>query len=103
MLDLLNSCQTVFMEMVFKMNIQFCCHLCCSISVIFNTVLFSVQQSLSLSFVFDHHSSLLMKFSHDLCMYAIITLETAAVETPNKVTVLVTDAPPKHAPTICPL
>jgi len=36
-------------------------------------------------------------------MYAIITLETAALDTPNKVAVLVRDAPAKHAPTICPL
>ena len=36
-------------------------------------------------------------------MYAIITLETAALGTPNKVAVLVTDAPAKYAQTICPL
>jgi len=36
---------------------------------------------------------------HDV--YAIITLETAALDTPNKVAVLVTDAPPKGAPTMC--
>jgi len=33
-------------------------------------------------------------------VYAIITLETAAVDTPNEVAVLVTDAPAKHAQTI---
>ena len=38
---------------------------------------------------------------HD--MYAIITLETAALDTPNKVAVLVTDAPAKCAPTMCPV
>jgi hypothetical protein len=32
---------------VFKINIQFCCHLCYSSSVIFKTVLINVWQSLS--------------------------------------------------------
>jgi len=35
---------------------------------------------------------------HDL--HVVITLETAALDTPNKVAVLVTDAPAKRAPTI---
>jgi hypothetical protein len=38
---------------------------------------------------------------HDV--YASITLETAALDTPNKVAILVTDAPAKSAPTTCPL
>ena len=42
-----------------------------------------------------------MMSSHDV--YAIITLENAALDTPIKVAVLVTDAPAKRAPTICPL
>jgi len=42
-----------------------------------------------------------MMSSHDV--RAIITLETAALDTPNKVAVLVTDAPAKRTPTICPL
>ena len=37
------------------------------------------------------------------CVHVIITLETAALDTPNKVAVLVTDAPTKCTPTICPL
>ena len=36
-------------------------------------------------------------------MYAVITLETAALDTPNKAVVLVADGPAKHAPTIRPL
>jgi len=36
-------------------------------------------------------------------MYAIITLETAALEKHNKVALSVTDAPAVRAPTICPL
>jgi len=34
-------------------------------------------------------------------VYFVITLETAALVTPNKVAILVTDAAAKHAPTIC--
>jgi len=37
------------------------------------------------------------------CVYAIITLETAALDTHNKVAVLITGAPAKHASAICPL
>jgi len=33
---------------------------------------------------------------------AVITLETAALNTPNKVAVVFTDAPAKRAPTVCP-
>jgi hypothetical protein len=36
-------------------------------------------------------------------VYVIITLETAALDTHKKVTVLVTDAAAKRAPTFCPL
>jgi hypothetical protein len=36
-------------------------------------------------------------------VYADITLETVALDTPNNVAVFVTDAPAKRAPTICPL
>ena len=36
-----------------------------------------------------------------LFTYTFITLETAALNTPNKVGVLVTDAPAKRTPTIC--
>jgi len=39
-----------------------------------------------------------MMSSHDL--YVVTTLETAAMDTPNKVAILVTDAPPKRASTI---
>jgi len=42
-----------------------------------------------------------MMSSHD--MYVVITLETAALDTPNKVAILVTDAPAKRATRICPL
>jgi len=42
-----------------------------------------------------------MMSSHDV--YVAITLETAALDRPNKVAILVTDAPAKRAPTFCPL
>jgi hypothetical protein len=51
--------------------------------------------------VFDHYSSLADDVL-PLFVYVIITLETAALDTPNKVAGLVTDVPTKCAPTICP-
>ena len=38
-----------------------------------------------------------------LFVYVVITLETAALNAHNKVAVLITNAPAKHASTICPL
>ena len=64
-----------------------------------DTVLFKVWQSLSLSFGFRP----LFLLDDDVLpwfAYVIITLETAALETPNEVSILVTDAPPKCAPTM---
>jgi hypothetical protein len=43
-----------------------------------------------------------MSSSHDW-VYADITLETVALDTPNNVAVFITDAPAKHAATIYPL
>jgi len=40
-------------------------------------------------------------FTYFWFLYVIITLETTALDTPNKVAFLVTDAPAKGAPTIC--
>ena len=51
--------------------------------------------------VFGHCSSLTDVFPQFMCV--LITLETAAVDTPNKVAGLVTDAAAKRAQTICPL
>ena len=102
MLDLWRSHQTVFVETVFKMNIKFCCHLCCSTSMIYRHNPLQRTRSLSLSFGFQP----LFLLADDVLpcfMYVIITLETAALGTPNKVAVLVTDAPAKCAPTIWPL
>jgi len=61
----------------------------------------SVWQSLSLSFGFWP----LFLLADDVFLwfvYAVIALETATLDTLNKVDVLFTDAPAKHAPTIHP-
>ena len=67
-----------------------------------DTILFSVRRSLSLGFGFQP----LFLLADDVLpwfVYAIVTLETAVLDTPNKVAVLVTDAAAKRIPTICPL
>ena len=70
-------------------------------------VLFLTQSSsmygdtFHLVLVFGHYSSQMMTSSHDLCTPS--TMTTAAVDTLNKVAVLVKDAPAKRAPTNCPL
>jgi hypothetical protein len=66
------------------------------------TVLFNVGRSLPLSFCFQP----LFLLADDVLpwfVYVVITLGTAALDTCKKVAVLITDAPAKHAPTICPL
>ena len=49
----------------------------------------------------DHRSSQQMMSSRDVC--AVITSETATLDTPNKVAFFITDTPAKCAPTVCPL
>jgi len=80
MWDLWSSHQTDFVKMVFKMNTEFCSHLCCTSSMILR------HNPLSLSFGFQP----LFLSADDLFpwfVYAIITLETAALYTPNKVAI----------------
>ena len=96
MLDLWSSCQTVFVEMVFKMNIEFCCHL----QWFTDTILFNVWWSLSLSFGF-WQLFLLADNVLPWFVYVVITLEATTLDTPNKVVVLVTDAPAKHIQNNC--
>ena len=67
-----------------------------------DTVLFSVQQSLSLSSGFLP-LFLLAYGVFPWFVYAVITLDTATQDTPNKVAILVTDASAKCTPTVCPL
>jgi len=84
---------------VFKMNTEFYCHFCCSGSMIFrhNPLQCTVTHSLSFGF---WQLFLLSDDAFPSFVYAVITLETAAVDTHNKVAVLVTDIPVKHAPTV---
>jgi hypothetical protein len=79
-------------DWVRKMNIEFWCHLCCSSSVILDTILFNVQQSIPMRFGFRP----LVLVADDVFLWfvcTVITMETAAMDTPNKVAVLVTYAP----------
>jgi hypothetical protein len=75
---------------VFKMNIQFWCHLCCSSSVIFQN---NPYQYMTVSVIV-----VFLWF-----MYADVSLETLALDTSYNVVVFVTDAPAKRASAICPL
>jgi len=67
-----------------------------------DTISFNVRRSLSLSFCFQP-PFLLVDDVLPWFVSVIIPLETAALDTPNKVAVLVTDAPPNFASTIWPL
>jgi hypothetical protein len=83
----------------FKMNIQFCSHLCCNSSVNFETILLNAQRSLSVNFDF-RSLFLFADVVFPWFMYADITLETVALDTPNNVAIFITDAPAKRAPTM---
>jgi hypothetical protein len=72
---------------VFRMNIQFCCHLCCSSFVIFETILLNARRTLSVSVDF-RPLFLFADIAFPWFVYADITLETIALDTPNKVAVL---------------
>jgi hypothetical protein len=92
MLDSWSSHWTVIVETLFKMNIQFCCHLFCNSSVIFlNSHSFSVDTDFCPLFLFAH-----VVFSW--FVYAYITLETVILDIHNNVTVFVTYAPAELAP-----
>jgi hypothetical protein len=81
---------------VFEMNIQLCCHLCD-----FSKQSFSMYDNFFLPVLtFVHCSSSLMLSSHDSCMP---TLPQKLSDTPDNVTVFVTDVPAKRAPVIDPL
>ena len=65
---------------IYKMNIEFCCHLCCNSSMIFRD---NRPPSLALIFVFRP----LFLVADDVFpwfVYAVMTLETSALDTPNK-------------------
>ena len=67
-----------------------------------DTILFNVRRSLSLSFCFQP-PFLLVDDVLPWFVSVVIPLETAALDTPNKVAILVTDATPNFASTIWPL
>jgi len=70
--------------------------------MIFNTNIFNIRLSLSLSFGFRP----LFLLADDVVpsfVYAVITVETTALDTPNKVAVLFTDAAGRRAPINRPL
>jgi len=72
---------------VFKMNTEFCCHLCCNSSMnLLDMVFLNVRRSLSLSFGF--RPLFLLDDIFPWFVYVVITLETAALDTPNKVAIL---------------
>ena len=101
-LDLWSFCQTVFVETIFKMNNKFCCHLCCSTLWFLDPIVFNVRRCLSLCFSFQS----LFLLADDVFpwfVYVVTTLENAALDTPNKVAILVICTPAKSTPTICPL
>ena len=72
---------------VFKMNIKFCCHLCCSTSMIYRH---NRLQFMAIPFIYFLVSRPLFLLADNVLpwfLYVIITLETAALNTPNKVAV----------------
>ena len=87
-----------FFNRVLKMSIEFCCHLCCNSTVIFRHS--PLQCTLSFGF---RPLFFLADYVFHWSVYAVITLETAALDTPNKVAVLIIYAPAKRTPTISPL
>ena len=68
---------------VFKMNAEFCCHLCYSISMILDTILFNIRRSLSLGCGF-RPPFLLACDVFPWFVYAVIALETTGLDTPIK-------------------
>jgi hypothetical protein len=101
MLDLWRSRQTVFVER-WSSRWMFSFAVTCTAVAprVLETILLSVRQSLS----FSVHFHLLLLFTDVVFpwfVYANITLETVAVNTPNNMAVIVTNAPAKRAPVIC--
>jgi len=81
---------------VFKLHIEFCCCLCCSSSDFYRQFSSMYGDPFHLVLVFSHYSRLPM-----ICV-CHHNPENSALETVNKVAILVTHAPAKHTPTICP-
>jgi hypothetical protein len=89
---------------VFGMNIQFCCPVTCAAAVLwfFDNILLNVRWYLSVSVefraIFRFAGVVFPRF-----VYADVSLETVALNTPNNVAVFATNAAAKRAPTFCPL
>jgi len=97
MLDMWSSRRTGFARWILSSGVTFAA----VVLSFLDTILFNVRRSLSVSFGFRP----LVLVADDVfpwLVYAVITMETAAMDTPNKVAVLVIDAPAKRAPIICP-
>jgi hypothetical protein len=71
----------------FKINIQLCCHLCCIIRWLIETVLLNVLWSLSVNIDF-RPLFLFADVVFAWFVYADITLEIVALDTPNNMEVL---------------
>jgi len=99
MLDLWNSCQTVFVERSSRWILSSAVTFAEVLLWYIDTILFNVWWSLSLSSGFWP----LFLLADDVRQWFVyvITLESAALDTLNKVAVLVTDVPAKCAPIIC--
>jgi hypothetical protein len=83
---------------VFKMDIQFYFHLCCS--RFFETILLNVRRSLSVNANF-RPLFLFADVVFPWFVYGDITSETVDHDTPNNGAVFITDAPAKRAQIIC--
>jgi hypothetical protein len=103
MLDLWNSCWTVFVETRFSRWIFSSAVTYAAVVVwLFETTLLNVLRSLSV--IVDFRPLFLFtNVVFPWFIYADITLETVALDTHNNVSVVITDASTKHTLTICPL
>jgi len=101
--DLWSSRSTVFMETESSWWIlSSAVNLAAAVLWFLDTIVFSVRQSLSLSFGF-RRLFLLADDVSPWSVYAVITLETAALETSKNLAVSIRDASAKRAPTNRPL
>jgi hypothetical protein len=100
MLDLWNVVECFCRNRVFQMNIEFC--RCCSSCVIFRH---NLLQRTAMCFTYFSFSATI-PIADDVFtwfIYAIVTLETAALDNQNTLALSVTDAPAELASSICPL
>jgi hypothetical protein len=99
MLDLWSSHRTVFVETA---SSEWIFNSAAVVLWFFGKILLSLRRSLCVSVNF-RSLFLFVDAVFPWFAYADITLETGALDTPNNVTLFLTDVPAKRAPTICPL